>query len=520
MHGPVNGQIFSESNPKEIKIKFLGFFTAPNHLIQIQVLKNAAADQDIDTNWQTVGELAKTGTQTFFHNDPTPLYEWEAELQPGENGLSWPKGGVARVRARAVHLSNPQDPKSTLEIDASLRVFDEDFPKCKDENLSKSWQEIMDICGTRYGKRDVAHLLSSADLPSRKLKNQSPSPYLKFPFTNKPGGDQYYIASGIKILFPTLANFKAFFGFGTGVPNETQAVYYNAGDLGLGREMHCIIHNANARACYVTNYTTFDGNGDPIFGGDDNHIQDALDHAIKGFSHPGQKFANRIATVAMVEFPGQPILFMAFDANDMLTGKAKLDKSNDPNDDVPKNCMTCHAGKGSFNGAQVTDAHFLPFDLDSFQYSTRAGFTRDNQLEEFRKLNTIIQFTKQTDAGRDLLHGWYPPSGPRFATTPEFHGDFVPTAWAQDHNAGGDKLYNAAIKPYCRTCHIAQENLSWDTPEQFQAFKGPIAENVCAAGPKVMPQSLLTQDNFWNSSARAHILGYLQINKNACKPPQ
>jgi hypothetical protein len=39
----------------------------------------------------------------------------------------------------------------------------------------------------------------------------------------------------------------------------------------------------------------------------------------------------------------------------------------------------------------------------------------------------------------------------------------------------------------------------------------------------VMPQSLVTQDNFWNSSARAHILEYFASKSSAsgnvdCRP--
>src|SRR5207248_10329279 len=71
----------------------------------------------------------------------------------------------------------------------------------------------------------------------------------------------YYNAIGATSGKETLAKFRTVNGFDQG---DTSAIYYNAADLGFGREMHCR-QSADANpdvACYVTNYGL--PAGDPV----------------------------------------------------------------------------------------------------------------------------------------------------------------------------------------------------------------------------------------------------------------
>ena len=65
----------------------------------------------------------------------------------------------------------------------------------------------------------------------------------------------------------TFGTWKQTNGLGQGAlgansPGEVEAIYYNNGDLQLGRDMHCLQTGTNV-ACYVTNYGTLQGPSQP-----------------------------------------------------------------------------------------------------------------------------------------------------------------------------------------------------------------------------------------------------------------
>jgi hypothetical protein len=511
MNGALNGDVFDGTGgtTSQQVVGFYGFYNAPNHAVRVQVLKQPQLDPAIDSNWVDVpGSPVMTDAQSIIPDDPISMYEWQLSSKPGSGGLSWPSGGVARVRAQAITKTG-----AVTTVDADLRVFDDDFDDCQAKHPNASWFEVRDLCGTLYGNRSVANLVSSRTRPSDTLAAQDPSPYLNKPAGGGHGtatGVTYYASNNAYLYYPTLSQFAWFYGFGQGNPTEVRAVYYNDGDLGLGRDMRCLVTQdwLSTKVCMVTNYADrVPGTNEPIFGGNQAHIASALQQAISGVAP--------VATVAMVETLGLPILFLVYNENGILSPNAKLDRSAHANTEVPKNCMSCHAGKGALiNGAMVTGAHFLPFDLDAFEFSGQSGFTQADQLEKFRRLNAIVQDTRQTPVALELLKGWYPPNGPKTSSA-TFHGEFRPLAWSLP--ALNHKVYDAVIKKYCRSCHIALDSgPDWSTPKQFTAYSQLIEADICGT-THTMPHALHTQDKFWNSSARAHIIGLLGL-KNACKP--
>jgi hypothetical protein len=83
--------------------------------------------------------------------------------------------------------------------------------------------------------------------------------------------EAYYAGIGIDFsgggpsVLDALASLDAFRKrYFTADPTEYITRYYNRGDLGIGREMHCVF--GGERACYVSNYGPIDANGNPIFG--------------------------------------------------------------------------------------------------------------------------------------------------------------------------------------------------------------------------------------------------------------
>ena len=134
----------------------------------------------------------------------------------------------------------------------------------------------------------------------------------------------------------TLADFKTTNGFGT--PAELRAIYANSGDLGFGRDMHCVRVGDDV-AAYVTNYGDID-------------TSDSADvvAAISG--------ANPVATVAMeysrIESPpGNPtefddtdrvVKFYVYNADGTaLLKAANLDGLGAR--PIPQLCMVCHGGE-------------------------------------------------------------------------------------------------------------------------------------------------------------------------------
>ena len=251
----------------------------------------------------------------------------------------------------------------------------------------------------------------------------------------------------------TSAAWKASLGFSADPtkpnPGELRAVYWNAGDLGLGRDMHCIKKDVNQTvahvavlravkyACYVTNFrvnlpNTENGN---LFSGTPD-IQASISRAALN-----QK---PVATVAM-EVTFTPVLrnlglspfkkgitvvrsnveFIAFDETQggvpfsppLDTNVGVTVQPNHPGKASPGTCLACHGGHyvGSSDpgGARVEGGNFLPFNTSTanFAYSTDATlaqFSETAQRDAFRQLNQFVLDTQPSVTTiNDLVNGWY-----------------------------------------------------------------------------------------------------------------
>ncbi len=309
----------------------------------------------------------------------------------------------------------------------------------------------------------------------------------------------------------TLSAFRNKYHFDSPTAGVT-AKYYNRGDLGLGREMHCIDITAEQQvACYVTNYAAGPAGSEFTFGFSPAIAFDNMD------------LQRPVATVAMV-FRNQVsganrIFFVVYDGAGNLVDNAPLDRHGlnfangfaangntnpDPasfgtpgvnlNNHIPSNCLNCHGGAYSEGAKTVSGAQFLPFDLDQFDYRDVSGETREDQEGSFRALNQIVRKVASAAGGTSLvtqLDGWYGNASHLPTLSGSFDSSYVPPGW-NNSNAERD-VYRNVVRRSCRGCHVV-------SPISFDAASGfPAASVSNLLLSHSMPHALQTQRQFWQS---------------------
>lgn len=339
----------------------------------------------------------------------------------------------------------------------------------------------------------------------------------------------------------TFDKFKIFHGFGLNpaspATNEVVATYANSGDLGFGRDMHCIKKVANGPTnndvvCYVTNYGTGYTNIFPGAGtGDQADADAAADHLAVGPS-------GEVATVAM-EYSDLPLAPLNKVVKFYVYKKALTNSSGNyarsisANLDgrgerpVPQLCMICHgglvpehvAGTPAFGtNFQVNlSSRFLPFDHRLFTFPNRPGLDRAGQELEIKSLNetmvgAVPGFTSSPDPILEVVDALY-NDGAGISNSPtQLFNSPVP-GWRAGSSLdlqGQTNFYNRVVANACRTCHTAQPfpQLQFNTSDSFVNVSTAVAPNnrlmlgtaemrVC--GDYVMPHALRTHDVFWGT---------------------
>lgn len=269
----------------------------------------------------------------------------------------------------------------------------------------------------------------------------------------------------------TLTAWKQTNGFG---PDDSQddatAVYFNAGDLGLGRSMHMKVKPNGDVAYYVSNYPT---------------VADAIRHT------------NLIATVAMEYTPGpqsQRIMkFFVYGSNDAIAPAADLDGNGAKF--VPNLCVSCH-GLNEYNGGSPDiGARFLPFDLRTFQYDPNQG--RASQEAAFKQMNVAILQTNKSAAQEALLHAWYDDATqnpPNLLARQTQDDDGIPAGdWRDPQHR---QLYLDVVRPACRSCHVSQNaGLDFGSFASFSSNGSRVYNEVCTN--RSMPNAKVTYEQFW-----------------------
>jgi mono/diheme cytochrome c family protein len=337
-------------------------------------------------------------------------------------------------------------------------------------------------------------------------------------------------------ILKDLTSFKTYY-FSSGT--ERIVYYYNRGDLGIGREMHCVdglTSTGGQVACYVKNFAGGDDKSEFTFGLSSNI---AFNNMTTGHA---------FATVAMVYRNGvvgaNNVFFIVYGADEKLQMFAALDRTGQLfanafaagtniaavngvnfNNHVPTNCLACHGGGGSYDSSAhtVTGALFLPFDLDQFDYQAVAGMARADQLTTFKHLNEAVwkvaalsgsdlTFNNKTPL-RNQLNTWYTNAVFSSRAIDEvFENDFdstqVPVGW---NTALGKTLYQSVARGSCRNCHQANMSFPFETEADFVALLPVAVPDLCSFA---MPHSLQTIRQFWQSSQPTALAGYLTATGN------
>jgi hypothetical protein len=437
---PAHGAVIA-GEPSAIAIHVSGLHDAPDMPLEVQVL----ADPDDLESWTTIG------TTTSSSSVVGGTYAFAADVRPvasAADAARWPRGGVLRLRV--------------VDDKAHALPFD---PSTPDDT--------------------VIALTNPAGVPATWT-------YLM----EKPPGSieetlEYYAAIDAPA---TLDAFMTRYGF---PGDETSATYYNAGDLGIGREMHCRATEtpAGGLACYVRNFGTFGGNR-----------EEAIGLLIAG--------GVPLATVAMVYTPPitapNAVTFMVYGPTGELVNEAQLDTVGN-NTSIPQNCINCHGGRSRYDTATnaVIGARFLPFDPAAFDYSARSDLTLLAQEQQLRQLDRLVEQAAPTEGVREVIAGMFPASGP-------YDPAFVPEGWRA--TASDARVYREVVAPYCRGCHVTfEDDLVFSTAAGLRNRASSLNTLLCGTGPLGMPAAEQTTRAFFSSPARAVLLQWLGL-PGACAP--
>jgi hypothetical protein len=479
-----NGTTYSGPNIGQV-ITIDGYHTAPNTHVAIQVLSSPASSPAGDTNWTTVATTFSSPTASLVWANTTDLFKWSVDVVLVPNAAAaarWPEGGLVKVRAK---LDNSIIISPTLD----------DTDCMLDQNtLGTPFLDAVALCESHDS--GVLSLVDRDGLPNPTTD------FLSRKKTPLAATTEYYKAVGALSALGTptasrgtFSAWKTTNGFPTG---EISATYYNRGDLGFGRDMHCRT-TGYGKACYVTNYGTVNDGLDDL--ADGTALNDAVGHV-----NPG-------ATVAMewhqaLAANQNPVRFFVYSpAGGGLLAAVSLD-SNPAAQPVPGLCMACHGGNFIDPAdalPRVEGAQFLPFDIDSFAY--HPTLTKEDQLDDFEDLNLLVKATvPASSTTAELVDGWH-------ATPGVFDGDFVPTGF--EGSKESEAFYEFVYRPYCQMCHTARAGVP-KTYAEFNALDGRITDVACGTPATIsMPHAEVTYESFWKSSARAHLTAALNL-RDAC----
>lgn len=336
----------------------------------------------------------------------------------------------------------------------------------------------------------------------------------------------YYSSVDPSNLRTTFDAFKTLHGFNLdpngATPGEIVAQYANSGDLGFGRDMHCLKKAGGDVACYVTNYGTGYVNSHPGIGTSDQ------DDAAAAAARATVGNSAEVATVAMeyspIEGAGPAKVVKFFVYKKGFPNAGSYERSISANLDgrgerpVPQLCMICHGGAipshaggvpAFGNATQVNlNARFVPFDHRLFTFP--ASPSKAAQEASIKALNEQIVDAAPPapsgDAIKEVVAGLYNNG----AASQQILNFDVP-GWQTGASANlpnQSDFYQKVVANGCRTCHTAQpfDQLKFNTSARFlrRVDIGDPNNNLMlgtaqlrACGDYTMPHAFRTHEIFW-----------------------
>jgi len=348
----------------------------------------------------------------------------------------------------------------------------------------------------------------------------------------------YYAAIDPQNAKDTLAKWKAANGFDTGTGTQVTVVFGDVRDLGFGRRITGRQNIDGTLAFYTENYLVKTGGAyafSPI----------NLEAAIV-------RDPSALVYVAGIEFspgPAGGVNFAKYFNFNVVTGARENMADVDGRGDkaMPGPCIVCHGGRADALTARDAsgNVHFNlllnavsgargdvlgqlpPFEVSSFQFSDKPGYTRSEQEPMLKTMNKWVLCSYPLSAPST-----FPEDACRRAASPgewqgtaaalikaAYGGDGLPNAayvepaapssWA---TAGQTSLYATVVAPACRVCHLLrgtgrQSDIDFTTYEKFQSYANRIFATVTNRGD--MPLAKLVYDTFHASSGEAALADFL-----------
>jgi hypothetical protein len=488
---PVHGAVFDVPD------------NSSGHVVLLQGLSNKPGSTIEVFEFRHNGAMVRRASSTvsaadLVPNTDPPAYHWSVEAvftRGVEDNKAWAPQGVApfAVSENGQFVKLQMRDAHTAELRESAQVVGglvdlpwQDFPNLQDPGLTIRGQASHHFLSARF----------TEDGQGTKYFE-----HVAYPFgTASPLGDR-----------TTLNRFYQ----STQRPDfPLTAAYYNDGDLGFGRRMECWVReNGGSVYCAVHNFQDVTKTPEQV-----------AELARLADTSSSQRLFNSkgyVATVAMAWYSTpagreklMPVNFFIYAGQDGLpySNRISLDGSS-PAKEVPGICLNCHGGTHS-EPARIQNSMFLPFDVASFRFPASTGLDAALQ-DSFQRLNLLVGLLTAYDgreAAVEVIEGWYEHSGGDIFTPGQtFWSGFVPQGWRG--SAREQQLYLQVVAPYCRSCHMALDDvdglgLTWSTAAEFKSFYdvGLIHARVCDhRGVKAMPHAQRTFQKFWTSGRSAFL---------------
>jgi mono/diheme cytochrome c family protein len=348
----------------------------------------------------------------------------------------------------------------------------------------------------------------------------------------------YYAAIDPNNAKDTLAKWKAANNFDTGTGTQITVVFGDVRDLGFGRRITARQNADGTLAFFTENYLVKTGGAyafSPI----------NLEAAIV-------RDPDALVYVAGIEFspgPAGGVSFAKYFNFNIATGVRENMADVDGRGDkaMPGPCIACHGGRADalmpsdasgkprfnllLNAVSGVRGDVLgqlpPFEVSTFQFSDKPGYTRTEQEPMLKTLNKWVLCS-------------YPLSSPstfpedscrRAASSGEWQGaaaalikaayggdglpnlayaePAAPASWAA---AGQTSLYETVVAPACRVCHLMrgtgrQSDIDVATYDKFQSYASRIFATVIDRGD--MPLAKLVYDTFHASAGEPALADFL-----------
>lgn len=372
------------------------------------------------------------------------------------------------------------------------------------------------------------------DLPASKIDNDA------YPIA-------YYKKIDPQNLRATLDGFKHKNGFDAG--ENAHVVFRDARDLGYGRNMHARRNSDGTFAFFVENYLVKGIPGASNYGplNVEAAVREDRDHLVGinaiEFSPIDEADSNSEKILKFFTYRVDPE-----HPNDTPKRMLNGDLDGRGFKSMPGICLTCHGARilplekdGSFPVATLRSAKFNQLEVESFDYSSRPGFTRSELEPGIRYINEIVRDAYVDIGARaaDEPGKWFSGYSETLAngrydndfSNALFNKDFVPDGWKQtfDRPEGVELLFKKVIEPHCTSCHALQGNaigeqqvidvngktvslanaVNFSSYERFIANADRVTEYVFRRG--WMPASLRNYEAFWKDpdGAPALLASYL-----------